>query len=226
MRRHWWTIGITLALTMLVLLAVPALWFNPDEYSAWASGIGVFFVAGSLLIAAAAVMNDNVGHRFDRTLALHEQFVSGELQAARLRLGSHLGAVSDDDLVHQPTWSELQSDDAVGNYGSSPGHTPVEDASLILKYFERAYEAVRANAVHEPFFVRTIGREGCWWARAFERIPATFQSQEALQQLLVWADDYVEQHPRDSPNDWGRQRRIDFPPPLEERLAQISHEIA
>jgi hypothetical protein len=213
MRRRGWIIGITLVALLVVLLAVPASWLSPEEYSAWAAGIGAFFVAGSLLVAAAAVMNDNAGRRLDRTLELHEQLVSGELQTARLRLGHHLRAAGTDRKVYQPTASELRSGERLGSYGHDSSHSPSDDASLILKYFERAHGALVANSLDEPFFLRTIGREACWWARAFERDTGPSSSaRHALQALAQWADAHAGRLGSEFTTDWGQTREADFPP--------------
>jgi hypothetical protein len=210
MRRRGWIIGVTL-LALLAVLLVPAPWLSAEQFSAWAAGIGSFFGAGSLVVAAAAILNGNAGHRLDRTVLLHEQFVSGELQAARLRLGDHLREVSNDGWVYQPTQSELRSGGKLGSYAHNSSHSPREDASRIVRYFERAYETLRANSVYEPFFLRTIGREACWWARAFERDSTSSSAQQALQNLAKWADAYEARLRSESIPDWGQQREKDFP---------------
>jgi hypothetical protein len=209
-RRREWNIGIMVLALLFVLLVVPALWFSPEKYSAWAAGIGAFFVAGSLVVAAMAIMNDNAGRRLDRTLELHEQFVSGDLQAARRRLGNHLRAAGHDGRVYQPTPSELRSGGKLGSYGGNSSHVPNDDVSLIIRYFERAYETLRANSVDQPFFLRTIGREACWWARALERDWSS-SAHQALQALAQWANAYEARLGAESIADWGEQREADFP---------------
>ena len=205
--RRWAVVIGAVLVAGVLALAVPAVWLSAERYSAYAAGVGALFVAVSILLAGAAIWVDSSGRRLDRTFLLHEQLVTGEVQGARQRLGALLRERHDaDGPVYRPVKDDFEQGERLAKYDDESSGLPSADRSLILRYFERAEEARTANTVAVEFFLRTIGREACWWARAFERDTSPSSARLSLVSLAAWADGM-----RRETSDWGEQRAKDFP---------------
>lgn len=199
-------------LAVLVTLIVAAPFLQADQYSALASGIQTLVVVVALFVAVQTLRWDSSNKRIDRVHDLHRELTTGEVGAARARLGAFLrNAGGTDGPVRITTLTELR-EGSLSSYpeGGGVDAAPRRDATLILRFFERARIAQVGHAVDDEVFAALIGRHAAWWDCAIARSDSI--SRRPLRALAEWANSYTKRHP-DVPGleDWGVSRRKDFP---------------
>jgi hypothetical protein len=130
-----------------------------DSYSALTDGIQAVGVIVALAVAAATLRADSRNQTLDRVLSLHQELMSGEVGAARVRLVRHLRG--HDRGPTRPTRLEELHNGPLATYSfqamkldeeSVKTHRPDLDVNILLRYFERADSAREAGAVYFPVF--------------------------------------------------------------------------
>jgi hypothetical protein len=199
-----------------LLVALPGAWWPPDKFSAWATGLSAIAVVLALALAVATLRTDVKGRQVDRTLSLHSELTSGEVNDARLRLVDHLRkhgptGPSGRRLPRRTTADELRSGHGLGTYGPNSKDNPKDDLSKILRFFERARLVRDAGSADDPLFVELIGRHASWWNCVLVR-DGSRPPRRALMQLGLWCDAFADKHRRDYPYlaEWGKTRTDDF----------------
>jgi hypothetical protein len=199
-----------------LLVALPGAWWTADRYSAWATGLSTIAVVVALALAIFTLKTDVKDRQVDRTLSLHAELTSGEINDARLRLVAHLrkhGSINSagHHLPRRVSLEELRIGSGIGTYGSNDQHSPKEDLSKILRFFERARLVRDAGSADDPLFVELIGRHACWWNCILVRDSGR-GSRRTLMQLGLWCDAFADKHRRHYPylEGWGEARINDF----------------
>lgn len=192
---------------VLAVLVVAALLLTPERLSGVAAAVQAVAVVPLLGIGVVTLLRDNAEKRADRTLALHDELMTGQVWRARTRLVEEIRhkhprgplvrvarrAMRDSPAWH--TYSDPKFDDAL----------PVVDANLILRFFEKAEAALRAKAVDEDLFLDLIGRHAYWWDNVF--LPeADGYVRQRLERLGRWTEDRA-----DRLDYWDPTNRGDFP---------------
>jgi hypothetical protein len=199
-----------------LLVALPGAWWPPDKYSAWATGLSTIAVVLALALAILTLRTDVKDRQVDRTLSLHAELTTGEVNDARLRLVDHLrehGSTNSTGhrMPRRASLEELRPGSGIGTYGPNGQGNPKDDLSKILRFFERARLVRDAGSADDPLFVELIGRHACWWNCVLVR-DSDRGSRRTLMQLGLWCDAFADKHKRHYSylEGWGKARIDDF----------------
>lgn len=207
----------SLAAVVVLALAVPGAALSPSVYGAYASALQALLIFLALLVAAWAGQSEWKARRVERVLSLHELMTSGEIGAARRRLGDQLrhGQPRDGNgWIREVSTEDLQHG-SVSTYGPSrlggrvPGPTPLEDRNVILRYFERVQIAQELDALDDASLAALIGKHAGWWDLALADEDKA--NRRPLRKLAQWTEDFALSH-SDHPVfvKWGVGRNSDF----------------
>jgi hypothetical protein len=183
-----------LAAAIIIVLVVPFPFLESQRYSAYASGVQALGVLIALILAVLTLGADRHDKQVDRVLALHSEFVTGEIQAARIRLIDHLRRRGGGLYIQGATRDDLQKDPRLSAYDQEPEHTPFHDANTVLRFFERANAAIKAKTLYEPLFHELIIRHVLWWELALLPGSSPWFGRVALGELAAWGHQYEEVH--------------------------------
>jgi hypothetical protein len=215
-RSRYTAVALFGVIVWTVLVALPGAWWTPDKYSAWATGLSTIAVVLALALAVVTLRTDVKGRQVDRTLSLHTEFTSGEINDARLRLVNHLrehGSTNSSGhrMPRRVSVEELHAGSGMSSYGPNIQSNPKDDLSKILRFFERARLVRDAGSADDPLFVELIGRHACWWNCALIR-NSSRGTRRALMQLGLWCDAFAGKHKRRYSYlaGWGDARTRDF----------------
>jgi len=229
-----------LVTAVALVVFVPAYWFDSGEYGAYAAGVqaaGVLLAliyASSTLttqkhVAAEALRSQAELERVSRALAFHEAMVSGEIQAARIRLIDHLRAAGEGNRPLRVTLQTLRGREYPPRPGDQPGAvdvdrpTPIHDVHIVLRFFERAEPALTRGLVDRALFHQLLGRHIAWWDEAIDR-----NEGEAVRYALSTLADWVWTHTQEDPaeksyvGNWIRNLTQDFPSGRYAGIAAVS----
>lgn len=122
-------------------------------------------------------------------------------------------------------------------YGEATEHKPDYDRTLLIRFFERVWNAQRQRSLDDLAVARLIGGHARWWDLALDAEKDTRTRDEVrrpLSEFAQWASRYQEEHP-DEPRlgDWGDQlertfgksKRDPVPPPAGRRLSWFRRDI-
>ncbi|NAS21569.1 hypothetical protein GT755_07705 [Herbidospora sp. NEAU-GS84] len=185
---------------------------SAQEFAALAGIIQALAVIPTVAIGAYALLRDSRDRRIDRVLSFHQELMSGEIGAARNRLGTHLRNLGVEGRPLQIKRLDLLKDSKLGRYIDHEEAGPFSDATLLLRYFERANAARSAQSIYAPLFVELVGRHAAWWDMVFEdegdRVPRA-----PLAELAAWSNQYAAKKRNVYPylRNWGTNRTEDFP---------------
>jgi hypothetical protein len=181
---------------------------------------------GAILAAIFAARQVWVTHkqaRLDRTLQLHRDFNTGEVEEAKRRLTTLLWRTGEDssqqrNVCYQPTFNEFfpaASDIAGGRLSVYPsfiiGHEdsrPLDDLLTTLRCVERIRAATKSDAVVGEFFDDLFGYDLIWWSRLLVRITYDVNTGEGATPLIVALHDLAAEVSRRSPLRGGDLTRI------------------
>lgn len=164
---------------------------DTSEYASITAGVQTLAVVVALGLGATTLLRDSRDRRVDRVLALHQELMTGEVWHARYRLRQHLRALSQDGKLKSISHDELVGDETISTYGPDSSDSPIADADLLLRFFERANAARHTNALHSPLFAELIGRHALWWNAAFHESSGWFIRWE-LTDLASWSRHHLE----------------------------------
>jgi hypothetical protein len=206
-------IGMAIVVATVLSLTLPAKGLLPDQYTALATGIQALVVVVALFVAVLTLRSESRNRRVDRVHELHRELTTGEVGEARARLGAFLRSNgTQSDPVRITTLDELRK----GPLNSYPSNQeeqfakPRRDATLILRFFERARIAQTGQTVDDTMFAALIGHYAGWWALAIPDSGTT--SRRPLTALADWANEYAAKHPKaDGLTQWATSRKRDFP---------------
>ena len=184
----------TLVAAILIALVIPIAFFDPQQYSAYASGIQAIGVLIALVLAMLTLGADRHDKQVDRVLILNSEFVTGELQGCRMRLINHLRKHRDGLYIQGVTRDDLLNDPQLSTYDDDSAHTPYDDVYTILMYFERANAAIKTRTVYEPLFHELIMRHALWWDLALPPSSNPMVGRVALGELVSWEHAHEEAH--------------------------------
>lgn len=166
-------------------------------YDSITNGVQAVGVVVALSLAAATLIRDNRDRRVDRVLSLHQELMNGSVWEARYRLVYHLRAHGYGGSVRRVTRQELNEDPSVSQYRPGIQGNPAQDADLLVRYFERAYAALRTDALDVPLFAELIGRHAIWWDLVLVQTP-DWLTRAHLTRLAGWTRAYVAKNRRNS----------------------------
>lgn len=220
-------VGIAVVLGTWTTLMIVALRTQRTDTAYWGAvvgGIQAAVVVMVLVIGLWTLRRDSRDRRVDRVYALHKELTVGEVGASRARLGSYLRKGNPThrendaaDLVARVTLSDLrdcvyarQPPEADKNV-EEPFAQPRRDATMVLRFFERAWAARTGDSLDDAMFCALIGRHATWWDDAISSLKVT-TGRRPLLTLAAWANDYQAKHPK-SPGleNWRNTREEDFP---------------
>jgi hypothetical protein len=143
---------------------------------------------GAVLAAIFAARQVWVTHkqsRLDRTLQLHRDFNTGEVESSKRRLSSLLWRTGEDvshqrNVCYRPTFEQFlpAARDIAGGPLSvyppfimaSENARPLDDMLTILRCFERLRAAKKNKSVVNVLFDDLFGYDLIWWSRLFAGI--------------------------------------------------------
>ena len=188
------------AAAVLLLVFFPAPWFTPARFSAYATALQAFAVLLALALAARSLSSEIRDRRLDRVIALHSNFMEGELGGARYRFIRHLRSNrSPEGRIARITRDDLMEDQPLAEYpehywSAFRDHNPRQDANLVIRHFERIDAARVAGSVDEDLLFRLLGPQAVWWDNALMWEPGR-RGTWAIHRMAVWAREYVTEHP-------------------------------
>lgn len=192
---------IVIIFVLALALLVPG-WFWPDNYVALMAGVQAIGVVVALTVAALTLQADSRDRRVDRVLALHQELVTGEVQAARVALVRHLRRRPDRRAI-SVSLERLDKDPELSRYAEDSEHpsgdrsrTPGLDARLLLRFFERADAIRTSGAAYLPLYAELIGGHALWWSKHL--IPSSDGSSgltRAVCNIGEWLEGYAQSHP-------------------------------
>ncbi len=140
---------------------------------------------GALGLALAQVRTTRREAKVDRTVNLHRDATTGEVQAAKRRLGAMLWAVGERtagrrDVCYQPRFDEFRPAvagvDRGGKLASYPARVrrphdelPLDDVYCILHSFERLHAAHTKKTLADDLF-ESFAWDICRWSKVFALI--------------------------------------------------------
>jgi hypothetical protein len=88
-------------------------------------------------------------------------------------------------------------------YAKGNEHKPDYDWTLLIRFFERVWNAQRQRSLDDLAVVSLIGGHAYWWDSALEEDEQD-EARRALSEFARWASRYKKEHP-DEPRlaDWG-----------------------
>ena len=192
---------IALALVIACALLFPGLYW-PDKYTALTAGVQAIGVIVALTVAVLTLRADSRDRRVDRVLALHQELTTGEVQAARVALAGHLRRQTPTGKAITVSLKQLGEDPKLSRYAkdnehASEGHacTPLVDARLLLRFFERADAIRTSGAAYVPLYAELIAGHAFWWSRHL--IPSgdsRFDLTTATHNIGEWLKGYARSH--------------------------------
>ena len=211
-RMYWFVLVVAVAgfLAVGVLNLV-----DKNAYGSLTDGVQAAGVVIALGLAAVTLIRDNRDRRVDRVLALHQEMMAGSVWEARYRLVDHLRRLGTNGKVRRVTHEELNHDPVVSRYNPGNLGSPAQDADLLVRYFERAFAALRTDALDVPLFAELIGRHAMWWDLAIVESSHWF-TRVHLSELASWTRAYVKANERSlQVAGWMAAPQRDFDPRLE-----------
>jgi hypothetical protein len=165
-----------------IYLANAAVW-RSERWSAIGALATVgqtLLVGGALVFARRQLIDSQTGQAIERVLELHDHLTTGEVGAARHRLGTALWTdkerfpTPEDPLRCGRVWvmdrGNRKPYEATHSESSTPT-TPGQDIYRILWCFQRAGEAYTSDIVDKALFIRLIGQHVMWWDIAMRYRP-------------------------------------------------------
>jgi hypothetical protein len=183
---------VALATIALLSLGLTS-WIGQSTYASLTAGVQAAGVVIALGLGAATLMRDNRDRRVDRVLALHQELMTGDIWQARYRLVRHLRKLGKDGKSRPVSRQELINDPTVSRYPPEESASPLIDADLLVRFFERADAARRTDALHLPLFAELIGRHALWWDTAILDNPG-WATRIHLAEMAAWCHQYVEEN--------------------------------
>jgi hypothetical protein len=202
-RAQWRWLAVGAVVVAVVFLLVGAFQLiGKDSYGALTDGMQALGVIVALGAAAATLRADSRNRTLDRVLALHQELMSGEVGAARVRLVRHLRG-HERGIKRPTTLQELRNGNLAAysakgmrlDSDSVKAHRPDLDLNILLRYFERADSAREAGAVYLPVFADLIGGHAEWWNRALVDDDDEGMRYH-LAELAAWSRSYITRHPK------------------------------
>lgn len=208
-------LAIVFVALMLIILITSARYLTAEQYQGLAGALQALGVVVALFVAAGTLTSDSENRRVDRVLQLHEMMTSGEVSHAAVRLSDHLRRHGVGGKARRASLEQLRCDPVLRSYCGQPAHSPYLDARMVIRFFEKADAARRANAVSVPLFHELVARHATWFRLAI-RADAAEPDGGRLACLAIWADEYARIYRPPLPNyieNWGRTRQRDFGSP-------------
>ena len=185
-----------------------------------ADGVGTAAVCLALIAAVTNYQASSRAQRVKQVYEFHKELTDGEIGNARARLASLLYEVGRRELagldhqVRELRRTEVRGEDASLEYEEAGAqHSPNHDWTLLIRYFERVWNAQRLRSLDDLALVSLIGRHACWWdlALASESEGDPNTGRRALSEFAIWANEYQRRH-CDEPRltRWGENRLAKF----------------
>jgi hypothetical protein len=205
-------IGIAVVIALASSIASTIYLANSVSRSDRWSAIGAIATAGQTLLVGGALVfarrqliDSRTGQAIERVLDLHDQLTTGEVGAARHRLGTALwtdtsrfptpddvrrcGRVWVTDRRNRQPYESTETE-------STERITPGQDIYRILWCFQRAGETYNSDLVDKALFIKLIGHHVMWWDTAIRYRPRAealeleprIQHQERAQRDAATAD--------------------------------------
>jgi hypothetical protein len=202
--------GLAALAALLIALGMTNL-VPASRYQAITSGVQAVGVIIALGLGVATLRGDSKDRRVDRVLALQQELVSGELQAARGRLIRHLRRHGANGKLLTVSGFDLDDQTSLGRYSDDPDARPRGDLNLLLRYFERANALRSAKAVDLPLFADLVGGHALWWDTAVKPEP-DWPTRQHLTELGTWVRIYFHDHQSRNPllQRWTNNIERDF----------------
>jgi hypothetical protein len=161
---------------------------NHERYAAYAAGVQAFGLVLALGLGAWTLDISTRNQAVDRVLALHAELTTGEVDRARRNLAEHLRNLGSDAHVRVVSGRDLRSDSALKTYPGDRTYTPLEDAVVVVRFFQRVRVAQVLGSLDDEMTVALIGEHAAWWNRAI--LDRGHSSRRALSDLAEWVDAY------------------------------------
>jgi hypothetical protein len=202
-RFHLGLVGLaSLTLVGIAFLTLPA-----EELTTLATAVQAVGLVVALSLAVLTLTRDRSDRKVDRTLSIHQEFVSGDVGDARDRLHKHLSR-GEGNKFKRAGRLQLRDDPSLNIYDSLSTETPFSDCGLLLRFFERAEITLRAGLVDDELFLELLGRHATWWGEALS-LDRHARPKLAVHCLADWAE--TRAHPsRDYYVKWRNSLARDF----------------
>jgi hypothetical protein len=160
--------GMVLAVGLAAAGIAALSWLGSDSLADTAAVVQTAGVLIGVTLAVATLRGDRRDKQVDRVLELHREWMSGDLHDARIRLHEHLRWDDGTGDFRILPFSDLRRGPTREKYPAGTPSTPIQDAGIILRFFERANAARAAGAVHQQLFFRLVARHAAWWNLAID----------------------------------------------------------
>jgi hypothetical protein len=221
------------------MVVIPLLESDDSTSAKVGDGVRTGVVVLALTVAVATYLSNSRNKRIEQVYDFHKELTVGDIGEARIRL-SRLIYDQERRDINPPLLREIRRSEVQKGtltYEEASEHNPDYDWTLLIRFFERVWNAQRQRSLDDLAVARLIGGHACWWDLALhaEKDARTRDEvRRALSEFAQWANRYQEEHP-DEPRlaDWGdhlersfgKSKRDPVPPPGERRLSWFRRDI-
>jgi hypothetical protein len=238
-RLRWSLYGLLVAASFSLMVIIPLLESDDSTSAKVGDGVRTGVVVLALTVAVATYLSNSRNKRIEQVYDFHKELTVGDIGEARIRLSRLIYSQErrdvDPPLLREISRSEVR--EGTLTYREASEHKPDYDWTLLIRFFERVWNAQRQRSLDDLAVARLIGGHARWWDLALDAEKDTRTRDEvrrALSEFAQWASRYQEEHP-DEPRlgDWGDQlertfgksKRDPVPPPAGRRLSWFRRDI-
>jgi hypothetical protein len=213
-RLRWFLYALLITASFALMIIIPLLKSDTLTTTKVEDAVQTGVVVLALTVAVATYLSNSRNKRIEQVYDFHKEMTTGEIGEARRRLLRLIYSQQRASLppLREINRSEVRDGGALASYGKDTKYDPDTDWTLVIRFYQRAWNARRRGSFDDLTVVNLIGRSACWWDLALN----TFNHEQdkarlALSQFAQWTNRYQEEHP-DEPQlaDWGGQRKSEF----------------
>ena len=186
-RLRWCLYGLLVTASFALMFIIPSLPSDDSISAKVGDGVRTGVVVLALTVAVETYLSNSRNKRIDRVYAFHKELTVGSIGEARIRLNrlvysqTPLRRISRSDVRKGPlaayakrriSRSEVRKG-ALAAYAKGNEHKPDYDWTLLIRFFERVWNAQRQRSLDDLAVVSLIGGHAYWWDSALEKASKT-----------------------------------------------------
>jgi hypothetical protein len=216
-RLRWCLYGLLVTASFALMVIIPLLEPNDSTSAKVGDGVRTGVVVLALTVALATYLSNSRNKRIEQVYDFHKELTVSDIGEARIRLNRLIysqtpprrisrSEVRKGALAAYPKRRISRSEVRKGGlatYTKGNEHKPDYDWTLLIRFFERVWNAQRQRSLDDLAVVSLIGGHAYWWDSALEEDERD-EARRAPSEFARWARRYKEEHP-DEPRlaGWG-----------------------
>jgi hypothetical protein len=213
-RLRWALYGLLITASFALMAIIPLLEPGASISAKVADAVRTGVVVLALTVALATYLSNSRNKRIEQVYDFHKEMTTGDIGEARRRLARLIYSQERAVLpqLREVSRAEVRRGGALASYQGDDEHKPDDDWTLVIRFFERVWNAQRQRSLDDLAVVSLIGRQVCWWDLALHTEKGELdKARRALSEFAQWANRYQEEHPEEPRlADWGGQRERQF----------------